>query len=123
MASGVCGGVFDLVGDELHMVLPGGAGLAAADGIGLAAAGDRQQPGVGIVGHAVDRPHAERGGEGFAQRVLGARDVARAGGEEGDEAAVAVARDALGELAGRLAGIAHFQLPLGTWTGRISIEP
>ena len=47
---------------------------------------------------------------------------ARAGGEIGDEAAVAVARDTLGS-ANRLVRIGHFQLPLGTWTGRISIEP
>src|SRR5690606_4182866 len=80
-----------------------------------------------IVGDAVGRPHAQRSREGFAQRVLGARDVTRAGGEEGDEAAVAFARDAFGGAAdiglGCLAGITHFQLPLGTWTGRISMAP
>ena len=49
------------------------------------------------------------------------------GGEEGDEAAIAVAGDPFGSTdggpLGRLAVIAHFQLPLGTCTGRISIEP
>ena len=49
------------------------------------------------------------------------------GGEEGDEAAIGVARDALGGAEsgplGCLVGRGHFQSPLGTWTGRISIEP
>ena len=73
----------DLVGDELHVFLPGPAGHPAAGGVGLAAAGDGQQPGIGIVGHAVGGPHAQSRREGFSQCILGARDVARAGGEEG----------------------------------------
>ncbi len=95
--------------------------------IGLAPAGDGQQPGIGIVGDAIGGPDAERRGKGLGQRVLGARDVAGAGREEGDEAAVAVARDALGGAEsgplGCLVGVTHFQSALGIWTGRISIEP
>ena len=102
----------DLVGDQLHVLLPRGAGLASPDGVGLPPAGDGQQPGVRIVRHAVDRPRPQRRREGLAERILGARHVARAGGEEGDEAAVAFARHALGGTAG-LVGMAHFQLPCG----------
>ena len=39
---------------------------------------------------------AKRRGEGIGQRILGRRDVAGAGGEEGDELAVASPRDRLG---------------------------
>src|SRR6185312_1831347 len=85
-------------------------------------AGDGEQPGVRIVGDAVDRPQAERGGEGFAERILGARHVARARGEEGEEASVAFARHTLRGAAGRF-GMAHFRLPGATNTGRISIAP
>ena len=76
---------------------------AAAQRVGLTAAGHGEQPGVGIVGHAGLGPQPQRGREGLGQRILGARDVAGAGGEEGDEAAVAVARDVLGGAA-RLVG-------------------
>ena len=91
-------------------------------GVGLATAGDGEQPGIGIVGHAIGRPHAERRGERFAQRILGAGDVARARREEGDEAAIAFARHALGGAAG-LVGRVHFQLACCSTIGRISIEP
>jgi hypothetical protein len=86
------------------VILPGEARLATTYGVGLAAARHGQQPGVGIVGDAVGRPPAERGREGFAESILGARDVARAGREEGDEAAVAFAGDALGGAAGARMG-------------------
>lgn len=116
------GGRFYLVGDQFHMLLPGGSGLATANGIGLAAARDRQQPGIGILGNAVDRPHTQRGGEGLAEGILGARHISGAGGKEGDEAAVAFARHALGSTAS-LVGGGHLRLPSATKTGRISIEP
>ena len=112
----------DLIGDQLHMLLPGDPGLAAADDVDLAAAGDCQQPGVGIVRHAIGGPQPERGGEGFAQRVLGAGDIAGARRQKGDEAAIAFARHALGR-AGCLVGQVHFQLASAATTGRISTEP
>ena len=112
----------DLIGDQLHMLLPGDPGLAAANDVDLAAAGDRQQPGVGILRHAIGGPQPERGREGFAQRVLGAGDIAGARREEGDEAAIAFARHALGR-AGCLVGRVHFQLASAATTGRISTEP
>jgi len=113
----------DLIGDQLPMLLPGDPGVAATDYVDLPAARHGQQPGVGIVRHAIGRPQPERRGEGFAQRVLGARDIARPRREEGDETAIAFARHALGR-AGCLVARAHFQPPaLSTNSGRISIEP
>src|SRR6185369_4373843 len=102
--------------------LPGVAGLAAPDLVGLPAPGDREQPGVRIVRHTIGRPHAQRRGKGLAERVLGSRDIACAGGEEGDEAAIALARNALGSP-GSLVRMVQFRLPCAWTTGRISIEP
>ena len=116
------GSGFDLIGDHLDVLLPDGAGLAAADGVGLPPARHGQQPRGRIGRHAIGRPHAEGRGKGFRQGILGARHVARAGSEKGDEAAVAFAGHALGSPAG-LVGMLHFRLPVCSTIGRISIDP
>ena len=122
MLSAFSGRGLELVGHQLQVLLPRGSGLAAPYRVGLPPAGDGQQPGVRVLRHAVDRPRAQRRRKGVAQRILGARHVARAGGKEGDEAAIAFAGHPLGGAAG-LVGMAHFQLPCASTTGRISIEP
>src|SRR5205085_1274172 len=85
-------------------------------------AGDGEQPGIGIVGDAIARPGGEGGGKRLAQRVLRACDVAGAGREEGDEAAIAVASNTPGSFGDLVIGC-HFQLPVCSTMGRISIEP
>ena len=76
----------------------------------------------GLSGHAVDGPRPKRLREGVTECILRPRDVARPGRKEGDEAAIALSGHALGGAAG-LVGMAHFQLPWASKTGRISIEP
>ena len=57
------------------------------------ARGDHE-PALRVFRHAGRRPALQRGGERVGQRILRRRDVAVACGEEGDELAVAFARDA-----------------------------
>ena len=80
------GSGFDFVGDQLQVLLARGAGLPAAHGVGLAAAGDRQQPGVGIVagrrpsGHmrsAVAKASASASSAPATSRVRAARKATR----------------------------------------------
>src|SRR5690348_10027881 len=104
------------------MVLPGIAGLATPDLVGLPTPRDGEQPGVGIVRHAVSRPHSERRRECFAQGIFRPRHVAGTRREERDEATIALARNTLGSP-GRLGRIAQFRFPCAATTGRISIEP
>ena len=76
---------------------------------------DGEQPRLRLVGHAVARPALERRQEGIAERVLGARDVAGARSQIGDEPAVRGARGQLGGAMGVVAHIARF--------GRTSTAP
>ena len=112
----------ELVGHPRQMLLARSSGLASPYRVGLPPPGDREQPGVRVLWHAVDRPRPKRLRKGVAERILGARHVARPGRKEGDEAAIALAGHPLGGAAG-LVGMAHFQLPCASTTGRISIEP
>ncbi len=65
-------------------------------GVGEPAARGGQQPRLGRIGDAVDRPATQRRGECVAERVLGRGDVVRARGEERDEAPVGGARRGCG---------------------------
>ena len=106
-------------------------GLAAAPPprrIDGAAARHGEQPAFGIGGNAAGVPIGEGGGEGFRQRILGARDVAGARGEKGHQLAVAAARHRLGGP--RVASLAiaapmprlHLQAYM-VQTGRTSMVP
>jgi len=69
-----------------------------------------QQPRLRCARDAIDGPFGERGSECLGQRVLGARKIARARGEERDELAIAAPRYGFGCFA-------YAQ------TGRTSIAP
>jgi hypothetical protein len=112
----------ELVGNPRQVLLTRSSGLASPDRICLPPSRDREQPGVRILWHTVDRPRPKRLREGVAERILRSRHVARPGREEGDEAAIALAGHPLGGAAG-LVGMTHFQLPCASTTGRISIAP
>ncbi len=91
--------------------------LCVARGFPKRAPRRRQQPGFGRGGNARHRPVFEGGAEGLGQRIFGGRDVARAGGEKGDQAAIA--------LAGRLirrAGSVFRRHSSICMTGRTSTE-
>ena len=82
--------------------LTGGVRAAAPPpgGIDHLAPRHRDQPCLGAFGHSARRPIGERGREGVGQGVLRSRDIAGSGREEGDELAVAPARQRFGGRAG-----------------------
>ncbi len=93
-SSGVCArqGQFLREDDELRFGARR-AGLPARGICGLAPR-DGQQPRFGILRRAIFRPPIDkRGGEGFGQRILGPRHIARTRGDIRDELAVAAPRD------------------------------
>jgi hypothetical protein len=112
----------ELVGHPRQVLLSRGSRLASTYRVRLPPPGDREQPGVRVLWHAIDRPRPKRLRKGVAERILRARHVARPGRKESDEAAIALAGHTLGGAAG-LVRIGHFQLPCASTTGRISIAP
>src|SRR5262249_55590082 len=102
---------------------PRRADLAFADVVGLPTARCRQQPSVRVVRDAVHWPRAQSRSEGVAESIFGPSDVARASGEHGDQATIALSRSA---LRGTF-GVVHRHQPFwpvpASTTGRISIDP
>src|SRR4051794_25356625 len=76
-----------------------------------------------MIRYAVQRPRAQGCREGIAERILGARHIACAGSEKGDEPAVAFTHHALGSTAGLVCLHQLFQPAFASTIGRISIEP
>src|SRR5262249_53498909 len=76
-----------------------------------------------VIRYAVHRPRAQSRRERVAEGILGARDVARPGGEQGDQAAVALTRHTLADAAGVVPPHQGFPPPGGAMIGRISIDP
>src|SRR5260221_3654097 len=113
----------DLVDDHLDLLLGIRADLPSADRVCLPPPRRRPKPGVRIVRYAVHRPRAQGRCECVPEGILGASYVARAGGEQGDEAAVALARHALGGTVRLVCRHQPFWLDAGSTTGRISIDP
>ena len=85
----------EFLGEKLQMGDGGLAAVAPPYRVDRAAPRDGEQPAFGIVGNAAPIPVGERGGEGVGERILGARDIAAARGEEGHQLAVAAARHRL----------------------------
>lgn len=78
----------------------GGADAGVAGLVGQTPTGGGQQPGLRPVRHALCGPGAQGGGERIRQSVLSGRDVARAGGEPGQEAAVGGAGGGFDDVGG-----------------------
>src|SRR5262249_9208825 len=114
---------FDLVDDQFDVLLSRRANLTLADEADLPPARRRQKPGVRVDRYAIHRPRAQSRRERVAESILGASDVACAGGEQRDQAPVALTRSALGGTV----GVVHCRQPFwpvpASATGRISIDP
>ncbi len=88
--------LFHLFGHQCQVLFAHGRALLPPHRVDRAPPGRRQQPGFGILRHAVLRPVGERGGKRLGKRVFRRRHVAAARGEKGDQLAIAAARRRLG---------------------------
>ncbi len=91
--AGALGLDLELLGEHAELAGRIGAAAPAAREIDELAPCGRKQPRLGVRRAAVPGPIRERGRERLGERVLRGRDVARLRREEGDELAVAAARD------------------------------
>lgn len=113
---------FELVSDQLQVLLPDVLNLFAPRSVGLLVARSGHQPSVGIPRDALAGPAAQRCSEGVGERVFGARHVTSARSQKGQNATVTFARHALDGAARIVHGRQRFE-PDWSSIGRISIEP